>query len=283
MTLLVLGGVITSSSVSNLQSGTRPSINGLAVTADVRLVETREDAARMFQPQPPAQSQTVEPEVEPMLVPGGSTLIPPSLGQIPATTRQLASDETERRELELQPVHRAKTAAIRPTWLHIPALEVSSAIVPVGLTGNGQMETPERYSDVGWYQNGAVPGQPGRAVLAGHLDSFDGPAVFYRLGQLLPGDLIYIHSSAGNSPSEYIVRDLALFWTDLAPVAEIFGATDAAELVLITCGGPYDRGSASYLQRLVVYATLSTPEITSPPEDPTVDQLLPSHTLHAPS
>jgi LPXTG-site transpeptidase (sortase) family protein len=151
---------------------------------------------------------------------------------------------------------RSRTSfAMEPTDIHIPKIDVRASIVQVGTTEDGAMESPLLYSDVGWWSLGVQPGEAGRAVLAGHVDSPWGPAVFVRLDELAPGDEILI----GNGLAElrYIVRGAAVYRADAAPVESIFGPSTERELVLITCGGRFDRSTASYLHRRVVFAVLA--------------------------
>src|SRR3954470_18239102 len=91
-----------------------------------------------------------------------------------------------------RPPHRVDLRAARPTRIQIGAIGVSARIVPLGLARDGSMGTPKRFSDAGWYEPGARPGEAGPAVIAGHVDSKTGPAVFYRLGELRRGDVVRI-------------------------------------------------------------------------------------------
>jgi sortase (surface protein transpeptidase) len=152
---------------------------------------------------------------------------------------------------------RAQQARFAPIALAIPRIGVDARIVSVGVTPEGQLEAPADYSTVGWYAAGTLPGEPGSAVLDGHLDSRTGPAVFYRLGELAVGDEIIVRMGAGRDDLRFVVTESALFWTDEAPLDRIYGASEQPELVLITCDGPFDGGGGGYLQRRVIFATLA--------------------------
>jgi sortase A len=152
-------------------------------------------------------------------------------------------------------IRQTTSQGIEPTDISIPKIDVHAKIVQVGTTSSGAMGTPERYADVGWWSLGAEPGETGRAVLAGHIDSPRGAAVFIRLDELEPGDEIIVGD--GLSELRYIVRGAAVYRADAAPVDDIFGPSTERELILITCGGWFDRGSASYLHRRVVFAVLA--------------------------
>lgn len=140
--------------------------------------------------------------------------------------------------------------------LTIPRIGVSAEIVPVGITEEGNMATPPSPWKVGWYKFGAIPGELGKVVLAGHLDSQDGPAIFWNLNQLQPGDRIEVTS--GGRTYTYVVTSSAIYPFNDAPVDEIFGSNNRPELVLITCDGTFDHGTHNYDQRLVVYTELAT-------------------------
>jgi hypothetical protein len=143
-----------------------------------------------------------------------------------------------------------------PRQLRIPRLRIAAAVEHVGLAPDGAMEVPKRYENVAWYNLGPPPGQAGNAVLAGHLDSKTGPAIFWRLRELRPGDEVFV---LGNDDVErrFIVRAAESYRFDDAPLLRIFGPSAEAGLNLITCGGSFDRRSQNYDQRLVVYTTLA--------------------------
>lgn len=157
------------------------------------------------------------------------------------------------------------TSGISPVVLRIPRIGVDAPIVHVGTTSSGAMEAPSRYSDVGWWSPGVQPGERGRAVLAGHVDSPWGPSVFINLDELVPGDEIMVGN--GESELRYIVRGAAVYRADAAPVEQIFGPSVERELVLITCGGWFDRRTASYLHRRVIFAVLAEDD-PNPPAEP---------------
>jgi LPXTG-site transpeptidase (sortase) family protein len=152
------------------------------------------------------------------------------------------------------PAFRARRAPVR---LVIPRVGVDASIVPVGTTADGRLATPGDYSSVGWYQLGPVPGERGRAVLAGHLDSRSGPAVFYRLAELMAGDEVELQPGGSGGRLTFVVRETFVYRTDEVPLEMVFGTSDRRELVLITCEGPFDAGAGGYLQRRIVIAELS--------------------------
>ena len=119
------------------------------------------------------------------------------------------------------------------------------------------MDVPSNYTDVAWYERGPAPGTPGNAVIAGHLDSTTGPAVFYRLEDLGPGDEI-ITTTADGQEYRFIVTTSEVYDAADAPLERIFGNALRPQLNLITCDGAFDRSQRQYDKRLVVYTELAT-------------------------
>lgn len=147
-----------------------------------------------------------------------------------------------------------------PTQLTISAIDVTAPIVGVGVTADGAMEAPTEYDEVGWLQTGALPGEVGRAVLAGHVDSKTGPAIFYRLRELQPGSIIEVTMGGTGEVLRFEVRETAQYPETEAPLEQVFGTSDKPELVVITCAGSFDRDRGAYDQRLVIYAELQQPD-----------------------
>jgi sortase (surface protein transpeptidase) len=148
-------------------------------------------------------------------------------------------------------------AAPPPVRLRIPAIELDTTVQWVGVDSEGRMGIPSNYTDVAWYEDGPTPGTPGNAVIAGHLDSKTGPAVFYRLEDLVPGDEI-ITATADGQELRFIVLSSETYDVADAPLERIFGNADRPHLNLITCDGAFDRSIRQYDKRLVVYTELVT-------------------------
>jgi sortase (surface protein transpeptidase) len=141
-----------------------------------------------------------------------------------------------------------------PVRVEIPAIGVSSTLVRLGLNPDGTMQVPGDYQVAGWFTGAPQPGQLGPAVIAGHVDSRTGPAVFYRLRDLRPGDQIRV-VRADRRVVRFRVDSLASYPKQSLPGEEVFGATTAPVLRLITCAGTFDRAQRSYRENLVVSAT----------------------------
>ena len=104
-----------------------------------------------------------------------------------------------------------------------------------------------------WYSFSAIPGHPGNSVLVGHVDTYTGPAVFYNLYRLEPGDPIYVSTGAGRL--RFAVRRVAEVPKPLFPVNQVFGETAARRLWIITCGGPFDYATRHYVDNIIVSAS----------------------------
>ncbi len=144
---------------------------------------------------------------------------------------------------------------IMPSRLQVPKMEVDAHIEHVGYTDDGRMDEPAEWEDVAWFQYGYFPGAPGNAVIAGHLDSDTGPAVFAGLYLLEPGDEVSVTGQDGEVLT-FVVTDVEVVDADNAPLDRIFGPSDTPKLNLITCEGHFDPEEEDYDERLVVYTEL---------------------------
>jgi hypothetical protein len=143
--------------------------------------------------------------------------------------------------------------AARPRRIYIPAIHVSARIVPLRREPDGTMQTPDKWGNTGWYEPGSEPGERGPAVIAGHIDSTSGPAVFYRLRELRRGNLIRIRR-AGGSVVRFRVEGLERWPKADFPTRRVFGKTHAAALRLVTCSGNFDSSTGHYVDNTIVYA-----------------------------
>ncbi|MBB5133863.1 hypothetical protein HNP84_003589 [Thermocatellispora tengchongensis] len=140
-----------------------------------------------------------------------------------------------------------------PVRLRIPAIGLSTKVIGLKLDKRGRLIAPKQYDRVGWNVAGAEPGERGVAVIAGHVDSRTGPAVFYRLRQLKKGDVVRVEREDGTAV-QFTVRRLARYPKNAIPNAEVYGGSTTPELRLITCGGEFDRARRSYRDNVVVFA-----------------------------
>lgn len=140
-----------------------------------------------------------------------------------------------------------------PRRLVIDAIGLDAVIEPVELADDGSLAPPESASRVGWFSQSSRPGELGPAVFVGHLDSRDGPAVFARLRDLVVGDIVRVGGADGSSAS-YVVSAVDRYPRESFPTEAVYGTTPESSLRLITCGGPFERGTG-YADNVVVAAT----------------------------
>lgn len=142
-----------------------------------------------------------------------------------------------------------------PVKLTIPALKLQTNLIRLGRLSDGTMATPSDPAVAGWYKYSPSPGQIGPAVIAGHVDSQAGPAVFFNLRKLKPGQSISVYRKDGQRVS-FIVYRLANYSQRNFPTRIVYGNTPGPELRLITCGGPFNYLTGHYTQNTVVFAAV---------------------------
>jgi sortase (surface protein transpeptidase) len=140
--------------------------------------------------------------------------------------------------------------------LVIPAIGVATGLVRLGLEQGGAMQVPGDFARAGWFAGGPAPGEAGPAVIAGHVDSRTGPAVFYRLRELRSGQAVLVERADGTR-LRFVVEQARSYPKAGFPTAAVFGPVSSAELRLITCAGDFDRARGSYHDNLVVFARLA--------------------------
>ncbi|MHA6260706.1 class F sortase [Sporosarcina sp. CAU 1771] len=148
-----------------------------------------------------------------------------------------------------------KRVGIEPARLEIPKLKVDAVIEGVGRIENGQMGVPQNPDNIGWFEPGIKPGAQGNAVMAGHIDSATGPAVFHKLEKLEKGDEIVVHGK-NDEKIRFIVTKTEAYPRNDSPVEAIFGFNYSSGLTLITCTGEYNRTAKTHEERFVVYTEL---------------------------
>jgi sortase (surface protein transpeptidase) len=142
---------------------------------------------------------------------------------------------------------------VYPMRVRIPSIDVDADVIDLGLNTDGTLEVPSDFGLSGWYTGRSAPGELGPSVVVGHVDSWNGPAVFYRLRDLEAGNLIEIDRSDG-LVALFRVDDVVLVDKDEFPTEQVYGATEQPTLRLITCGGGFDEAARSYLGNLIIYA-----------------------------
>lgn len=140
-----------------------------------------------------------------------------------------------------------------PTSVSIPSIGVNANVVSVGQNSDGSIAVPGPY-DVGWYNLGPSPGEIGPAVLVGHVDYVTiGPAVFWNLRNMQPGDIIQIARQDGKTVN-FKVEKVQSYGQEAFPTQDVYGNINYPGLRLITCTGDFNYVTHHYSDNLVVYA-----------------------------
>ncbi len=146
-----------------------------------------------------------------------------------------------------------------PVRLQIPSIGVDTGLMRLGKEKDGTVAVPEgrhKWDTAGWYAGGTRPGDPGSAVILGHVDSTAGPAVFYRLRQLRPGDQVKV-TTADGTVLRFGVDRVEQYPKTRFPTADVYYPTLTPMLRLVTCGGSFDPDAGHYRSNVIAFATLS--------------------------
>ncbi|WP_039828741.1 class F sortase [Streptomyces sudanensis] len=143
-----------------------------------------------------------------------------------------------------------------PARVRIPRIGVDAPVVGLGLAPDGSLEVPPAgdRNVAGWYEGGTPPGARGTSIMAGHVDTREGPAVFYALGALKKGDRVEVARRDGRT-AVFAVDAVEVYDNDDFPDDKVYGPSDRAELRVITCGGGFSP-ETGYQGNVVAYAHL---------------------------
>ncbi|MEU6093672.1 class F sortase [Streptomyces sp. NPDC047079] len=144
-----------------------------------------------------------------------------------------------------------------PDRIRIPSIHVDAPLMGLGLTRTGSLDVPPAREKnlAGWYEAGTKPGETGTAIVAGHVDNTEGPAVFYDLGAVSRGSTIEVDRRDG-STAVFTVDTVEVYQARDFPDQKVYGAAPRPELRVITCGGGYSR-TTGYQGNVVVFAHLT--------------------------
>jgi len=211
-----------------------------------------------------------------LLVWGGASLVTAQSVQevapAPSSGRTVAASAPEndrsakplRRIPPPQPVRRAAPAPkykvqapkpnVGPESIEIPALDIGQDLTELAVIGT-DLQVPDDYSDVGWWRGGPTPGEKGAAVMAGHVDSPTGPAVFYQLSGLRAGHEVKVRLEDG-SRAVFEVRRVQSYERTKFPSAQVYRSQGRPGLNLLTCGGTFDTDAGQYSNNVVAFTDL---------------------------
>lgn len=187
----------------------------------------------------PIGSQILAPEIR---QPARTQPAPPRLA-LDATVRS-ARLENQTPEPSLGPV---------PIRVVMDTISTQAPVIAVGVDSHHQFDVPEA-ATIGWYRHSSLPGAKGASVLAAHVDYEGQPGAFFRLHQLVPGDVVKVELDNG-SQMDYTVIGNTIYDKSELPSNELFRKDGESVLQLITCGGTFDPAARTYDANLVVTAT----------------------------
>jgi LPXTG-site transpeptidase (sortase) family protein len=143
-----------------------------------------------------------------------------------------------------------------PTRVRIPAIDlVTPSLEQLGrMPADKSIALPEQAERAGWFKDGPRPGQPGPAVIIGHVDWDHGPAVFFRLREMQPGQAVYVDRADGTTQEFTVTKVRQVAKTDF-PTQDVYAPDLQASLRLITCGGQFDYDADSYVDNVIVFAS----------------------------
>lgn len=151
----------------------------------------------------------------------------------------------------LKPIYSA------PTRVYADAVKIDANIIEVGVTESGAMDTPKEWLSAGWYKKSAKPGEPGNLIVNAHYDdSFARPAAFWELKNLKSGDKVYIVDGFGKTYTYQVTELLHIDISDPNRLHIFESDESKAHITLITCGGVWLPGEATYNKRVVVKGDL---------------------------
>lgn len=152
-----------------------------------------------------------------------------------------------------------------PRRLLIPTIGVDSRLQRLGRNADGSVEVPLEWQVAGWFAEGPAPGERGPAVILGHVDSRTGPAVFYHLRELQPGDAIFVKHAQGRV-TKFFVDRVQQFDKNGFPTQAVYFPTLKPVLRLITCGGDFDQSSGHYRDNVIAFASLTHARTSMQPD-----------------
>ncbi|WP_218003266.1 class F sortase [Nocardia concava] len=142
-----------------------------------------------------------------------------------------------------------------PIALTIAAIDLNQPLDRIGLNADNTIEDPATFEHPSWFRSGPAPGERGSAVIIGHVDSYRGPAAFFRLGNLKPGDPVDVARADGAVAHFAVIATETVDKNDF-PAESVYGNRPDSELVLVTCGGEFDSARRSYRSNVIVYTHL---------------------------
>lgn len=140
-----------------------------------------------------------------------------------------------------------------PFFLSVPALGIQcSPLQRLGENPDGTVGVQTIFRQAGWYTGSVSPGQVGPTVILGHVDSSRVTGIFFRLGDLRPGDTVSLPRADGRTVTHPSTgaRECP---KDQFPTLCVYANTPVPTIRLITCRGRFDTATRHYLSNIVAY------------------------------
>ncbi|GAB1819725.1 class F sortase [Herbidospora sp. RD11066] len=144
----------------------------------------------------------------------------------------------------------------RPVRIDVGSIGVHTELIMLGLRPDGTVQVPSEPEEAGWYAPGYSPGEPGGAVILGHVDGGGRRGVFYDLGRMRRGDAIDV-TRADGQVARFTVRSVERVPKNDFPSDRVYGPLDHPGLRLVTCGGDFNPATGHYRDNVIVYADLT--------------------------
>lgn len=155
-------------------------------------------------------------------------------------------------------IPRPQQTRSNPVQITIPAIKVRAHVIRLGLAADRTIQTPplNHVGEAGWYRYSPTPGAVGPSVLLGHVDAVRyGRGVFFDLGAMRQGDVVSVLRT-DHMVADFAVTRVAEYHKKSFPTKAVYGNTTDPQLRLITCGGRFDAHAHSYIDNIIVFATL---------------------------
>jgi sortase A len=226
------------------------SIIGLAAAGVIGYQAFAQEGMEPIPQSPPDMEQT--PQTEEANAPEPREGVKPRAHQ---EEEFVLLDSLQKKKAELENELEIQEEGIIPTRIKIPSMDIDTKVISVGLLENGEMAVPEETEITGWYDRGVKAGAEGNAVIAGHVDSQEGPAIFFYLKNMEIGEEVTVFDEDGQKRT-FRVKAKESYKNEEAPIERIFGPGNERNLNLITCTGTFNHDEHLYPDRLVIYTEL---------------------------
>ncbi|OLR24672.1 class F sortase [Bacillus cereus] len=141
-----------------------------------------------------------------------------------------------------------------PVKLTFQRTQVTVNILPVGLDKDGRMIVKDGLETASWYQQSAIPGNQGNALIAGHRDWKGVLGGFQYLETIQKNEKVLIQYE------DKEIRTFQVVEKNVYPMNEVpeeaMNIQGESRVTLITCTGKFIREKGGYQSRIIVILQL---------------------------